>query len=149
MSAKLPHQHRYNFSFYYAPKSILLIALSIALCACKSPSLPSLPSMPEIPILNRTKTAEQPVDSQTTPRELLTARLVNETPDDATPPITVGKLIEFADRYLACDCSDKRFVKSWERTSDGYLLTTNSGAIEQIGRAVCREEVQSGAIERT
>lgn len=107
----------------------LLLFITAMTTGCNRPSLPSLP---EIPILNKTKTVEAPADNQTTPRELLTAKLVNDTPDDATPPITVGKLIEFADRYLACDCSDKRFVKSWQRTSDGYQLITNSGAIEPV-----------------
>ncbi|MGR8950363.1 MAG: hypothetical protein ACU84Q_20150 [Gammaproteobacteria bacterium] len=105
----------------------------IALVGCKSPSLPSLP---EIPLLKKDKTeaADQPMapNLQTTPREIMTARLANKTPSEDTPPITVGKLIEFADRYLACDCSETRFVKSWQRTGTGYLLTTNSGAIKPL-----------------
>lgn len=124
----IDHKPSY-LGFYLALKSAVLCSLILVIPACKSPSLPSLP---EIPILNRTKAVEEPVDSQTTPRELLTARLVNRAPNDATPPITVGKLIEFADRYLACDCSNKRFVKSWQRTSDGYRMITNSGAIEPV-----------------
>ena len=111
--------------------SFALVCISL-IAGCNRPSMPSMPSLPDIPILKKPKTVEAPVDNQTTPRELLTARLVNKTPDDATPPITVGKLIEFADRYLACDCSDKRFVKSWQRTDDGYRLITNSGAIEPV-----------------
>ena len=112
--------------------TILLIA------ACKSPSMPSLP---EIPLLKK-KPPEQEAkpaaaNPATTPREILTARLVNATPSEETPPITVGKLIEFADRYLACDCSEQRFVKSWQRTGDGYLLTTNSGAIKPL-KLTCR-----------
>ena len=105
----------------------------IALNGCKSPSLPSLP---EIPLLSKDKEekvqAQAAADTQTTPREILTARLVNKTPSADTPPITVGKLIEFADRYLACDCSETRFVKSWQRTASGYSLTTNSGAIKPL-----------------
>ena len=101
---------------------------------CKSPSMPSLP---EIPLINKKAPAEEATASATnpatTPREILTARLVNKTPSADTPPITVGKLIEFADRYLACDCSDQRFVKSWQRTAAGYLLTTNSGAVKPLG----------------
>ena len=111
----------------------LFYAFVILSAACKSPSMPSLP---EIPLLNK-KAPEQQTESvavnpATTPREILTARLVNPTPSEETPPITVGKLIEFADRYLACDCSEQRFVKSWQRTQDGYLLTTNSGAIKPL-----------------
>ena len=110
----------------------LLAVVIMASGGCKSPSLPSLP---EIPLLNKSKPEQsKPVakDAQTTPRELLTAKLINKTPSEATPPITVGKLIEFADRYLACDCSEKRFVKSWERTSDGYRMITNSGAVQPV-----------------
>ena len=40
----------------------------------------------------------EPVVFEVTPRELLTARLVNRPANDNVPPITVGKLIEFADR---------------------------------------------------
>ena len=114
---------------------LLVLTIVMMVSGCKSPSLPSLPSMPKIPLLNKSKQAEpSPLveDSQTTPRELLTAKLINKTPSEATPPITVGKLIEFADRYLACDCSEKRFVKSWERIDDGYRMVTNSGAVEPV-----------------
>lgn len=100
-----------------------------------------MPSLPEIPLLKKKapeqQTEEVAVNPATTPRDILTARLVNPTPNEETPPITVGKLIEFADRYLACDCSEQRFVKSWQRTQDGYLLTTNSGAIKPL-RLSCR-----------
>ena len=115
------------------PIALVCGFLLIALNGCKSPSLPSLP---DIPLLNKDKKPEAAAsvaaDTQTTPREILTARLVNKTPSPDTPPITVGKLIEFADRYLACDCSETRFVKSWQRTESGYSLTTNSGAIKPL-----------------
>ena len=111
---------------------LLVLTIMMMVSGCKSPSLPS---MPKIPLLNKSKQTEPSrlvEDSQTTPRELLTAKLINKTPSEATPPITVGKLIEFADRYLACDCSEKRFVKSWERIDDGYRMVTNSGAVEPV-----------------
>ncbi|MEM7466504.1 MAG: hypothetical protein AAF387_06415 [Pseudomonadota bacterium] len=99
-----------------------------------------MPSLPEIPILKKKEAAPEPKVSspQTTPREIMTARLVNDTPGADTPPITVGKLIEFADRYLACDCSEKRFVQSWTRTANGYSLITNSVAIKPIS-LTCQE----------
>jgi hypothetical protein len=74
----------------------------------------------------------EPVNVQVTPRELLTARLVNPPANENTPPITVGKLIEFADRYLSCDCSGTRFVKAWQRLPDGYRLETNSEQIHPL-----------------
>lgn len=124
---------------------LFMWSLLLAVTGCKSPSLPSLP---DIPLLKKEKpavTQEISVeDSQTTPRELLTAKLVNKTPNDSTPPITVGKLIEFADRYLACDCSAQRFAKSWERLDDGYLLTTNSAAIKPI-TLTCQKNTENNA----
>ena len=86
----------------------------------------------------KTTTVIAPVNMQVTPRELLTARLVNPPADENSPPITVGKLIEFADRYLSCDCSGTRFVKTWERLESGYRLTTNSDFVRPI-YFVCRE----------
>lgn len=88
-----------------------------------------------------TAPAEDPVtiDLQVTPRELLTARLVNPPIDDNSPRITVGKLIEFADRYLSCDCSGTRFVKSWERRAGRYRLTTNSELVRPLDFA-CRTQ---------
>jgi len=110
-------------------------AAALALCAlvagCKAPDLK--PSMPDF--LKRDEPApvaapapKPTVDPSLTPRELLTARLVNaRRADDAMPGMTVGKMIEFADRYLACDCADTRFARSWQRVDGGYLLLTNAG----------------------
>ena len=76
---------------------------------------------------------------QVTPRELLSARLVNPPVDDNAPRITVGKLLEYADRYLSCDCSGLRFVKSWERLGDSYRLITNSDIVRPLNFA-CRRD---------
>jgi len=107
-----------------------VLALCAAAAGCKAPDLK--PDLPDF--LSREKPevvapAPQPVvDPSLTPRELLTARLVNaRRADDAMPGMTVGKMIEFADRYLACDCADMRFAKSWQRIDGGYLLLTNAG----------------------
>ena len=89
--------------------------------------------MPKLPELSK---AEE--DITATPRDLLTARLVNPPARDDTPRMTVGKLIEFADRYLACDCSTKRFVRAWEKTDNGYRLLTNSEFVRPI-RFVCSD----------
>ena len=73
------------------------------------------------------------VDPSLTPRELLTARLVNARAEgDAVPGMTVGKLIEYADRYLTCDCADTRFARSWQRTPGGYLLSTHSAQVQPL-----------------
>jgi hypothetical protein len=79
------------------------------------------------------------VNFQVTPRELLTARLVNPPANENAPQITVGKLIEFADRYLSCDCSGTRFVRSWQRLPGGYRLTTNSDLVRPLDLA-CRRD---------
>ena len=84
----------------------------------------------------------EPAESPLTPRELLTARLVNARADANTPAITVGKLIEFADRSLACDCAGKRFVKSWARLDGGYQLDTNAAAVRPL-RFMCARDAQS------
>lgn len=107
-------------------------ALCVALTACKAPDL-----KPDF--LDRKK--EQPVivqpaavvDPSLTPRELLTARLVNaRDADEAIPGLTVGKMIEFADRYLACDCAEMRFAKAWQRYEGGYVLATNAGQVRPL-----------------
>ncbi|MCC7122384.1 MAG: hypothetical protein IT493_12590 [Gammaproteobacteria bacterium] len=106
------------------------LALMLAVTGCKAPDL-----KPDF--LERRKevvTPPQPVvDPSLTPRELLTARLVNaRDADDAIPGMTVGKMIEFADRYLACDCADQRFAKSWARYAGGYVLATNAGQVRPL-----------------
>ncbi|MBI4692853.1 MAG: hypothetical protein HY749_02430 [Gammaproteobacteria bacterium] len=86
--------------------------------------------------------AEVPADSPLTPRELLTARLINARAEANAPAITVGKLIEFADRSLACDCAGTRFVKSWERLDGGYQLNTNASSVRPL-RFMCARDAQA------
>jgi hypothetical protein len=100
------------------------------LAACKAPDL-----KPDF--LKRDEPAptvvEAKVDPSLTPRELLTARLINaRDPNGATPGLTIGKMMEFADRYLACDCADARFAKSWQRTPGGYELMTNADQVRPL-----------------
>ena len=103
--------------------AIILIATlcSGLLSGCAKPDF-----IGRIPTMRKPETKPSPVNLQVTPRELLTARLLNPPGKDGSPPITVGKLIEFADRYLSCDCSGKRFVRTWEKSGATYRLMTNS-----------------------
>jgi len=119
-----------NARTFYRCRTLVVLALCVAAAGCKTPDLkPGLPSFLSRDEPAPVAPAPQPVvDPSLTPRELLTARLVNaRRTDDAMPGMTVGKLIEFADRYLACDCADMRFAKSWQRIDGGYLLLTNAG----------------------
>lgn len=110
-------------------RCLIILSITAALTACGSTqSLLKRKSAPE----PAAAVATEPVNFQVTPRELLTARLVNPPADENTPPITVGKLIEFADRYLSCDCSGTRFVKAWQRLPGGYRLQTNSELIRPL-----------------
>lgn len=110
---------------------VLLLGVAVLLTACKAPDL-----KPDF--LDRRKkeapaAVEPAVDPSLTPRELLTARLVNSRDaDEAIPGLTVGKLIEFADRYLACDCANQRFAKAWARYDGGYILATNAGQVRPL-----------------
>ena len=89
----------------------------------------SAPAAPEIP-----------VDASLTPRELLTAHLANaRRADSKYPGLTVGKLIEYADRYLACDCANARFAKAWRHVDGGYELTTNANQVRPL-HFVCSGE---------
>ncbi len=111
----------------YVPlRLVSLVALTLTVAGCKAPDL-----KPDFLVRKRDEApvAPQPaVDPSLTPRELLTARLVNaREADEAMPGMTVGKMIEFADRYLACDCANQRFAKSWARYDGGYVLATNAG----------------------
>lgn len=112
---------------------LALIAFSFLLAACTKPGF----------MKGEDESKGTPtmvgVDTQVTPRELLTARLVNPPVDENAPKITVGKLIEFADRYLSCDCSGSRFVRSWTRRAGDYALTTNSDFVRPLNFA-CRAE---------
>jgi hypothetical protein len=129
-----------TFTHSRAAHVLLLLGTALLLSACKLPSLrPSLPSMPsflkrEAPAVVAEAPAPVPtVDPSLTPRELLIARLINaRAAGDAMPGMTVGKLIEYADRYLTCDCADTRFARAWERTSGGYLLSTHSAQVQPL-----------------
>ena len=117
----------------------LLIAFTLmaglALGGCGSVSIPKV-SMPDLPDLG--DDGDDAADRTATPRDLLTAKLVNPRPNPDTPNMTVGKMIEFADRYLACDCAKTRFVRAWEKTATGYKLLTNSDVVRPI-EFVCRD----------
>ena len=58
----------------------------------------------------------------TTPRDILSAKIVNRLEGSNHPFLTVGKFVELADRYQSCQCTNERFVRRWEKTADGYLL---------------------------
>lgn len=105
---------------------IITAGLILIMAGCAKPEFIKSPFSEKDPI------PTEVVNVQVTPRELLTARLINPPPDENTPRITVGKLIEFADRYLSCDCSGTRFVKAWQRLPSGYRLQTNSAAIRPL-----------------
>ena len=117
----------------------LITCLGLALNGCSSMSMPEV-KMPKVqmPRLPSIGGDDEPSDRTTTPRDLLAAKLVNPRARDDMPGMTVGKLIEFADRYLACDCATTRFVRAWEKTAEGYRLTTNSSVVEPL-EFVCRD----------
>jgi hypothetical protein len=118
-------------------KYLLLASLSMILTACKTPDLKPAFLKKEPPPAPSAPAPQPVVDPSLTPRELLTARLINARREDAaTPGLTVGKLIEFADRYLACDCANTRFAKAWRRIDGGYELTTNAGQVRPL-RFMC------------
>ena len=88
------------------PHSLMLVLLlsltAVYLSGCGGVSMPKV-SLPKLPDFRGDE--EQPmvdsaggenVDVTATPRDLLTAHLVNPRADPASPPLTVGKLIEFS-----------------------------------------------------
>jgi hypothetical protein len=113
---------------------VLLCALALGLNGCSRVPLPkvSMPKMPSMPSLGKDDKPAPAVDRSATPRDLLGAQLINPRANEATPNMTVGKMIEFADRYLACDCAGTRFVRTWEKTSEGYKAFTHSDAIRPL-----------------
>ena len=118
-------------------RALTLVLLGLALGACGHVPLPTMPKMPKMPTvslphLGGDKAAAPRQDLSATPRDLLAAKLVNPRADSNTPNMTVGKLLEFADRYLACDCANMRFARAWEKTDDGYQLLTNSGVVHPL-----------------
>ncbi|MFT4580317.1 MAG: hypothetical protein ACI915_004154 [Gammaproteobacteria bacterium] len=118
-------------------RALVWITVAASLIGCSKPDF-----VKRLPSIRKPEVVVAPVDSQLTPRELLTARLVNAPAKSDSPRITVGKLIEFADRYLSCDCSGQRFVKSWERNGSVYQLKTNSEFVRPLTLA-CRTEGES------
>lgn len=125
-----------NVRLFKRPGWLLCLLL---LTACKAPDLKPgfLKKEKEPPPRAAAPLPEPVVDPSLTPRELLTARLINSRKaDSATPGLTVGKLIEFADRYLACDCANTRFAKAWHRIDGGYELSTNAGQVRPL-RFMC------------
>lgn len=107
---------------------VLVLAIALSVAGCSGVSMPKV-SMPSLPGVGKDEPA---IDATATPRDLLTARLANPRANPDTPSMTVGKMIEFADRYLACDCATVRFVRSWEKTGEGYRLYTNSEVVRPI-----------------
>ena len=120
---------------------VILCTSLMLLCAtqsgCTKVALPKVKmpkvSMPKLPTMDA---GEEDVSA--TPRDLLTAKLINPRANPDTPNLTVGKMIEFADRYLACDCAKSRFVRFWEKTAEGYVLYTNLN-IEKPIEFVCAD----------
>jgi len=106
---------------------LALLVLLVLASGCSRVSMPKV----SLPGLGAEEEAP-PADQTATPRDLLAAQLANPRAREDMPNMTVGKLIEFADRYLACDCATTRFVRAWEKTPDGYLLTTNSAAVRPL-----------------
>ncbi len=120
---------------------ILVAVVSLlALGGCAGVSMPSMPKV-SMPSLGGDDKDE---DATATPRDLLGARLVNPRANPDTPGMTVGKMIEFADRYLACDCAKTRFVRAWEKTATGYKLLTNSEFVRPI-EFVCQSSGEEQA----
>ena len=107
----------YRSSYCVFTKLLLVL---IILSGCSSVTVPSisLPKMPEMTLMKNKAT-------HSTPRVLLSARIVNTGYTDQVPKMTVGKLIEYAERSFACECHRERFVKSWDKSSTGYVLSSN------------------------
>ncbi len=125
------------------PSVVMAALLAVLLTGCGHVSVPKV-SMPNLPGLgdDEPEAAAVAVDLTATPRDLLGAHLVNPRTSEDTPNMTVGKMIEYADRYLACDCAGTRFVRSWEKTAEGYRATVNSGAVRPL-EFTCRD-VEAG-----
>lgn len=116
---------------------LVLCLIPVLLGGCKAPDLKPGFMKKDPPAPTRAVLPEPVADPSLTPRELLTARLINaRKADSATPGLTIGKLIEFADRYLACDCANTRFAKAWRRIDGGYELSTNAGQVRPL-RFMC------------
>ncbi|MEX2481555.1 MAG: hypothetical protein WD928_11930 [Gammaproteobacteria bacterium] len=121
------------------PALLIVLLTTLLLSACARVPLPGFARSAD-----EAETPAVAADRTATPRDLLGARLVNPPVDPDTPRMTVGKFIEFADRYLACDCANTRFVHAWEKTAEGYRLTTNSAAVRPL-EFVCRSDGEQSA----
>ena len=123
---------KFPFSKFLALTSVVLL-----FGACKAPDLKPDFLKRDEPAPAPAANVQPTVDPSLTPRELLTARLINaRSAESTTPGLTVGKLIEFADRYLACDCANTRFAKAWRRVDGGYELSTNANQVRPL-RFMC------------
>jgi hypothetical protein len=107
--------------------TIVLFGLVLGCTQLKIPKLASV-SMPDLPKLNLMSPGGQTI----TPRPLIAARLTNPQGSAQVPKITVGKLIEFAERGHSCQCADKRFVDEWEKTGSGFQLKINSNTLDTV-----------------
>jgi len=107
--------------------TIVLFALVLGCSQLKIPKLPSV-SMSDLPKLKLMSSEGQTI----TPRPLIAARLTNPQNSTQVPKITVGKLIEFAERGYSCQCVGNRFVDEWEKTSSGFQLKINSTTLDTV-----------------
>jgi hypothetical protein len=113
--------------------TLLLVATILSGCARMDVPSISLPKMPDIKLMKNKV-------SHSTPRALLSARIVNTGYTDQVPKMTVGKLVEYAERSFSCACHRERFVKSWDKSSTGYVLSSNSKEFETIKFSCEKEE---------
>ncbi len=116
-----------------------LILISLVL-GCSRVSIQNFPSLtlPVLPKIDLMSSGGQ----TTTPRPLISARLINPQDNTNAPKITVGKLIEFAERGHSCQCASDRFVKEWKKTKSGFNLKTNSKTTDFI-QFSCDKENES------
>ncbi len=113
--------------------SLFCVIPLLSLGGCRAPDLKPDFLKRDKPAVTTPAAVQTTVDPSLTPRELLTARLINpRNAESSTPGLTVGKLIEFADRYLACDCANTRFAKTWQRVTGGYELSTNADQVRPL-----------------
>ncbi|MBT4206390.1 MAG: hypothetical protein HOK64_02295 [Proteobacteria bacterium] len=106
---------------------ITLFALVLGCSQLKIPEFPSV-SMPEFPKLDLMSSGGQTA----TPRPLISARLTNPQNSTQVPKITVGKLVEFAERGHSCQCAGDRFVNEWEKINSGFQLKINSNTLDTV-----------------
>ena len=115
--------------------TIILFALVIGCSRVNIPKLSSL-TLPDLPKLDLMSSDRQ----KTTPRPLISARLINPQNSATVPKITVGKLIEFAERGHSCQCASDRFVNEWKKTKSGFELKTNSNILDTVQFSCAKED---------